>query len=995
MWSGADASYLAAITAAGRKYTWHGTLTDANGTTYSFDAEDIVKGSGQISKMVSSDTSLDIGTVYTSELTIRLYLAVNRYVLFGGTIDLYCDVDVNGSTYSVPMGEFIIASCTQEMACISITAYDAMTKLDSVNVVQDLGASTPFAWISFILSRAGLTLGTAQADIEAMPNGTELLTFTNCNTELTAMTCRDALAYLCMILCANAYVGRDGKVYVQQYSMTADDDIAANERFSSSFSDFTTNYTSVTLGIHATGTTEYYAQPTDDGLNYDLGDNPWMQAGSAADREAMCRAILTDLNGISYEPYTVSIPIRPELDPMDVLTFSGNQASSDKGAVTSVVYKLGGAMTIKCSGENPRLAGAKSKTQKSLEALSSTVAKEINQMSVVQNSSVVTCGENTETSILTYNFEVTQEENTTMVDVSVVLTSSASETEVDDVYTLSDIVAHLSFYVDGSEVNVYSPEFIVDEGKDTMTFNYSLSGLSVGAHQFDVRLEMDGGSGSIAVGDVHEMLWGYGITFEVYLKNVLLRSLPYNTVYMLNSNIDYTGLEIVGAYNNGTTQDITADCEITPADGTYTEHSGAFEVVAKYVEEQNEYEVSFDALVVSGCFFNENTFKAGMLQTGICVMDDEGNVSSVASLQSITNDHEYINLITSGSNAKKFRFIRNGLMSQQYTLTKADGTLTSLGYCGIPGGFVYQYKVESKKYRLVKVIGDYELGVVSEEVLMEINRTDTDYGFIYGTFSQYGVYTGHIIYGFGNHTVTVPNGDSVRTCGFIDTRTGEYRDTDFPISTWPGMVCMDDGSLYALLPYKQDTYPDPTQILVGFYAWLADGTEIKIDMTSDFDLMCHGNTGAATGILRYDEENDCLVAYAISREATGQGYNFKAMKGFVLDLRGNIEREITIPEYIDIPYASGLTDATKVRLALNGSTAQTGVVDGINYYPHWDSQRLLFTEANYFNSEGKNSPMKNIMVNIPCVPSQTNERIVVIDSLYWEDSPNSIVRATV
>lgn len=592
MWSGADASYLAAITAAGRKYTWHGTLTDANGTTYSFDAEDIVKGSGQISKMVSSDTSLDIGTVYTSELTIRLYLAVNRYVLFGGTIDLYCDVDVNGSTYSVPMGEFIIASCTQEMACISITAYDAMTKLDSVNVVQDLGASTPFAWISFILSRAGLTLGTAQADIEAMPNGTELLTFTNCNTELTAMTCRDALAYLCMILCANAYVGRDGKVYVQQYSMTAADDIAANERFSSSFSDFTTNYTSVTLGVHATGTTEYYAQPTDDGLNYDLGANPWMQAGSAADREAMCRAILTDLNGISYEPYTVSIPIRPELDPMDVLTFSGNQASSDKGAVTSVVYKLGGAMTIKCSGENPRLAGAKSKTQKSLEALSSTVAKEINQMSVVQNSSAVTCGENTETSILTYNFEVTQEENTTMVDISVVLTSSASETEVDDVYTLSDIVAHLSFYVDGSEVNVYAPEFIVDEGKDTMTFNYSLSGLSVGAHEFDVRLEMDGGSGAIAADDVHEMLWGYGITFEVYAKSIEVTDLPLKTTFFAGQRLDYTGVTISQVYNNGLKDDVTSGSAFDPANGTVLTESdvGTLTVGVSY----DTFETSFD-----------------------------------------------------------------------------------------------------------------------------------------------------------------------------------------------------------------------------------------------------------------------------------------------------------------------------------------------------------------------------------------------------------------
>ena len=988
--------YLDKITSSSREVSWYGSIKLASGTIVSFDTSNIASGGLSVNYDVSSDENPSIGNAFAGELRLNLYTDIDRYSLYGAEVTAYFRLYLTENTYEdVPLGVFYISEAERTSNMVSIVAYDGMTKLDSVKVAEDKSGSYPYEWIKAVVERGGLQLGNTSAEIGAMPNGNEQITFTQNSEPITSMSCRDALGYLSAVVCANAFIGRDGKVYIKGYDDAEVATIGADGRFSSSIADYTTRYTAVSLTISSTNATEYYAESTDDGLTFALGTNPFLQSGSSAEHEIVCRSILSGLSVIEYVPYSVGLPVRPELDIMDVLMLTGNQATSSIGAITSLDFSSSGSMNVECTGSNPRLMGIKTKTEKAIDQIQNTVAKEINQMSVVQNSSAVTCGENTETSILTYNFEVTQEENTTMVDVSVVMTSNASETEVNDVYTLSDIVAHLSFYVDGSEVNVYAPEFIVDEGKDTMTFNYSLSGLSVGAHQFDVRLEMDGGSGSIAVGDVHEMLWGYGITFEVYLKNVLLRSLPYNTVYMLNSNIDYTGLEIVGAYNNGTTQDITADCEITPADGTYTEHSGAFEVVAKYVEEQNEYEVSFDALVVSGCFFNENTFKAGMLQTGICVMDDEGNVSSVASLQSITNDHEYINLITSGSDAKKFRFIRNGLASQQYTLTKADGTLTSLGYCGIPGGFVYQYKVESKKYRLVKVIGDYELGVVSEEVLMEINRTDTDYGFIYGTFSQYGVYTGHIIYGFGNHTVTVPNGDSVRTCGFIDTRTGEYRDTDFPISTWPGMVCMDDGSLYALLPYKQDTYPDPTQILVGFYAWLADGTEIKIDMTSDFNLMCHGNTGAATGILRYDEENDCLVAYAISREATGQGYNFKAMKGFVLDLHGNIEREITIPEYIDIPYASGLTDATKVRLALNGSTAQTGVVDGINYYPHWDSQRLLFTEANYFNSEGKNSPMKNIMVNIPCVPSQTNERIVVIDSLYWEDSPNSIVRATV
>lgn len=601
MWSGADASYLTAITAAAREYTWHGTVVDADGTSYSFTASDIVAGSGQINRVVSSATSLDIGTVYASELSIRLFLNINRYKLYNGSITLYCDVNVSGTTYSVPMGVYTISECTQELSCIAIKAYDAMTKFDSVTVKEDQGTVTPYNWISYICGLAGVTLGTSQADINAMPNGTTALPFTFCDTKLNEITCRDALAFLCGALCANAYIGRDGNLYIQQYGMNADDDIAANERISSSLSDFTTNYTGISLKIYATGNTEYYAESVDDGLTLELGANPWLQSGSDAERETACRNIIDSLTTVSYTPYSASLPLRPELDPMDVLTFSGNQASSDIGAITSLSYKLGGSMTVKCTGANPRLIGVKSKTEKALEALTSTVAKEINQMSVVQNASAVTIAESTETSILSYAFEVTSSENTTMIDVSVVLTASATETENSSVYTLSDIVAALSFYVDNSQVTVYGPEFIIDEGKDTMTFNYSLSGLSVGAHEFDVRLTMGGGTGSIATGDVHELLWGYGITFEVYAKSIEIDTSGAIPFYYVGQALRYYGVRVDAIYNNGQRNDVTADCTFDPALGTITtvDDIGTHTVYVEYDEFGGSFEITVTDVSIS------------------------------------------------------------------------------------------------------------------------------------------------------------------------------------------------------------------------------------------------------------------------------------------------------------------------------------------------------------------------------------------------------------
>ena len=369
MWSGADNDYLAAVQAPARAYTWHGSVTDAEGTVYSFDAGDIVKGSGQITRQVSSATALEIGTVYTAQLTIRLYKNINRYKLYNGTIVLYCDVDVNGSVYSVPMGIYTISACTQEIGCISITAYDNMTALDAVTVATDQGQDTPHNWISYLCGLAGVTLGTSEADMEAMPNGQTPLSFRECDTPLTSMTCRDALSYICACLCANAYIGRDGVLYVQQYNMSPDDDIAANERFSSSLSDFTTHYTSVTLGYFEDGSVEEVSKTVDDGLSYGLGVNPFLQFTLQSAREDAMRRILNYLATVCYEPYTAVIPLRPELDPMDVLTFSGNQAGTDIGAITTIVYKLGGQMSVKCSGGNPRLAEAKSRDSKTLAAL--------------------------------------------------------------------------------------------------------------------------------------------------------------------------------------------------------------------------------------------------------------------------------------------------------------------------------------------------------------------------------------------------------------------------------------------------------------------------------------------------------------------------------------------------------------------------------------------------------------------------------------------------
>lgn len=554
-----SAAYLAALALPVHKYRLTGTVG-----TEAFDEANIVSGSLSVSNKVSEGSEIKLGSVYTGELKGKftgMSIARGSWVGKNITLSEGLLIDPITDTYEdVPLGIFTVAEANHTAEGVEVTAYDAMTNFDKTrNDLTDTG--TAYAFLTLMCQKCGVTLGSTLADIQTLPNGTETFSI---YAENDIETWRDLLSWIAQTLGAVATIGRDGKLYLRQYSMTAAATIDETHRFTGcSFSDFVTYYTGMSVVDIALRQTEYKSEVVDDGLTYNLGSNPLVQGHYEYVQE-----IIDDFSNVALTPFNAQMLGGAIYDLCDCLTFSGGIAAGATCGVMGYTWKYNGAYSVKGFGANPALATAKSKTQKELEALYNTVGQEINEMSVVQNSTAVTIAENTETSILTYNFEVTQEENTTMVDVSVVMTATATEQLVGEIYTLGDIVAALTFYVDNSQVTVYDPTFIVDEGKDTMTFNFSLSGLSVGAHEFDIRLRVNGGTGSIAVGDVHELLWGYGITFEVYIKGIEVSQMPDRTTFYVGESLDYTGVGVDAVYNNGLRDDVTAQCTFDPVAGT-------------------------------------------------------------------------------------------------------------------------------------------------------------------------------------------------------------------------------------------------------------------------------------------------------------------------------------------------------------------------------------------------------------------------------------------
>ena len=115
--------FLKAITENSRSFYYSGTILTKEGTEYHFGPEDIVKGSGNISRQVCGNSEIELGSVYAAELSISLFLDADRYTLFDATLTLYFHLLLeNGEKETIPMGVFEIAEASRNIKTIEIKA---------------------------------------------------------------------------------------------------------------------------------------------------------------------------------------------------------------------------------------------------------------------------------------------------------------------------------------------------------------------------------------------------------------------------------------------------------------------------------------------------------------------------------------------------------------------------------------------------------------------------------------------------------------------------------------------------------------------------------------------------------------------------------------------------------------------------------------------------------------------------------------------------------
>lgn len=392
-------AYETAIKHTSREMTWYGTITLAGGLVYDFDMSNIVENSATITKQASSASSIDIGGIYASELTMTLRTDIESSLLNKAVISLtsrliyqndlntwedaspYNWRDMKSTTWGaqpkrlycdIPMGVFTVSEAVKTANYVKITAYDNMLKFENKYKPDDK-QRTAYDWLKLWCDDCGVELGSSRVQIMSLINGNKLLNLSIDKGD--SVSYRTALGHLATACCAVAIINREGKLELLSYHLDVDDILSTGDRFSSQLSASKAYYTDIYATYKKSQAVEHYTNTSysgeADGLSYNIDVNPFLQITSSVHRQTALQTIIDRLASFQYVPYEATIPCHPEYDLLDVIQFTGGQSGSqDLGAITTLVIKINDSSTISCSGANSDLLNVSTDSQQEIQYIS-------------------------------------------------------------------------------------------------------------------------------------------------------------------------------------------------------------------------------------------------------------------------------------------------------------------------------------------------------------------------------------------------------------------------------------------------------------------------------------------------------------------------------------------------------------------------------------------------------------------------------------------------
>lgn len=489
-------AYKQAIAANTVTSNWEGVITPVNGTPYLVNKTNLSQNQSKLASQYANGDTLEIGTAYSEQLTLSLRGDYEKYVFYGATIELNFRLNIPGALVPevVPCGFFTIADAEFSYNSVKLTAYDNMQKFSKK--ISGLYDAEPYSGLVEICTICGVTLGNTQAEIEAMTNGTEELAFSELEE---SETYRDVIGYIAAILCGNAVIGRDGKLYIKNYSNTSVRTITDSNRYSSSYIDYIGRYNCLALTDGDGNEVTYTASGlyTEKMLTMSIGTNPLLNAND--NRDTMAQAIIDELVDIVYAPCTITMPQDPALDIGDTVAISGGNIETPINIIlTKQDIKLYGQTQIVSAGGNYELTEARTKSERVIEQVipqqikqsEQKLQEEIAEITYdyidPQTQSTSSIGDGQEAIVLAFYFHL---ESATRVRFGSTINFETVKDGTDLVHL------HVIYSVDNTELNPNNPLIqYYDDGHHILTLDFLTRELSAGDHSFGVAFGVTGGT---------------------------------------------------------------------------------------------------------------------------------------------------------------------------------------------------------------------------------------------------------------------------------------------------------------------------------------------------------------------------------------------------------------------------------------------------------------------------------------------------------------------
>ncbi|MGI6053156.1 MAG: hypothetical protein ACOYA9_11865 [Bilifractor sp.] len=495
--------------AAMKQPVQHFSMRGSIGDIY-FSDENILAGSCQITNQCSDDTIISIGQVYIGQMDITLMnLDLKRYSLKGEKITPFFGLKLSDGKYEyIPLGVFNISEAQWAQSGVVIKAYDNLSLFDKTCSVGTTSGK-PYELAKMACESCKVPLATTEDEFKTFANGSENFSL---YSENDIETWRDYLSWLSAALGCFVTCDRAGRIKFCPYSQSVVDTIDESHRFSGgSFSDFETRYTGISCVNINDKTTSYYGLEEDNGLTYNLGSNPFLQYGVAESLEKQRRAILTSLQQIDYVPFKVTMIGNPAYDLGDVLSFTGGIGDADKlFCITKYTLKYNGSYEIQGVGQDPSLASAKSKSDKTIAGLISSQTDNDMHYVLYQNAEAVKIDDGKEGSVMSVKFAV---QKTTHISFDMEILLSVDTTEGNDAGNVSEADAYVkaTYYLNGDEISTRHPVETFQDGEHILRLRYELEAVEASIHTWNVVLSVKGGSVSIVRYGVLGVVSGMGL----------------------------------------------------------------------------------------------------------------------------------------------------------------------------------------------------------------------------------------------------------------------------------------------------------------------------------------------------------------------------------------------------------------------------------------------------------------------------------------------------